>query len=245
MPDVSFLIEDLVAANRILAAENVVDAFGHVSVRHPVHPDRYFLSRARSPSSSRRTTSWSLPWMARRSIRKAARRISSATSTPASRGTGRHPLGGTQSQPGRHSVRGWRRDASPADAQLRADRRRGPDLGFAREFRRHRPFSVEHGDGPRSRDIHADEAERALAGARFGCGGTLAPACGFIAIALQRNAELQAEASRYENVIFLSPGEIEKGSQMLKAEPDTAMAEIDRAWEYWCHRAGVPFRPQT
>ena len=66
-----------------------------------------------------------------------------------------------------------------------------------------------------------------------------------IAIALQRNAELQAEASRCEDVIFLSPGEIEKGSQMLKAEPDMAMAGIDRAWEYWCYRAGVPFRPQT
>ena len=35
MADLAFLIDDLVAANRILARENVVDAFGHVSVRHP------------------------------------------------------------------------------------------------------------------------------------------------------------------------------------------------------------------
>src|SRR6476660_1739033 len=49
MADLAFLIDDLVAANRILAHENVVDAFGHVSVRHPLHPDRYFLSRACSP----------------------------------------------------------------------------------------------------------------------------------------------------------------------------------------------------
>jgi ribulose-5-phosphate 4-epimerase/fuculose-1-phosphate aldolase len=42
-------IRDLVIANRILANEGVVDAFGHVSVRHPGNPGRYFLSRSRSP----------------------------------------------------------------------------------------------------------------------------------------------------------------------------------------------------
>jgi HCOMODA/2-hydroxy-3-carboxy-muconic semialdehyde decarboxylase len=36
-------------ANRILAAEGVVDAFGHISVRHPDRPDRYLLSCSRSP----------------------------------------------------------------------------------------------------------------------------------------------------------------------------------------------------
>jgi ribulose-5-phosphate 4-epimerase/fuculose-1-phosphate aldolase len=42
-------IRDLVVANRILANEGVVDAYGHVSVRHPENPQRYFLSRSRSP----------------------------------------------------------------------------------------------------------------------------------------------------------------------------------------------------
>ena len=42
-------IEDLVVANRILATEDIVDAFGHISVRHPKDPDRYFLSRSRAP----------------------------------------------------------------------------------------------------------------------------------------------------------------------------------------------------
>jgi ribulose-5-phosphate 4-epimerase/fuculose-1-phosphate aldolase len=44
------LIEDLVAANRILALEGVLDAFGHVSIRHPSNPNRYLLSRAIAPS---------------------------------------------------------------------------------------------------------------------------------------------------------------------------------------------------
>jgi ribulose-5-phosphate 4-epimerase/fuculose-1-phosphate aldolase len=36
-------------ANRILAHEGVVDGFGHVSLRHPERPDRFFMSRSRSP----------------------------------------------------------------------------------------------------------------------------------------------------------------------------------------------------
>jgi HCOMODA/2-hydroxy-3-carboxy-muconic semialdehyde decarboxylase len=41
--------EDIALGNRILANEGVLDAFGHVSVRHPDNPGRYLLSRARSP----------------------------------------------------------------------------------------------------------------------------------------------------------------------------------------------------
>jgi HCOMODA/2-hydroxy-3-carboxy-muconic semialdehyde decarboxylase len=43
------VLSDLVIANRILANENVVDAYGHVSVRHPADPGRYFLARSLSP----------------------------------------------------------------------------------------------------------------------------------------------------------------------------------------------------
>jgi HCOMODA/2-hydroxy-3-carboxy-muconic semialdehyde decarboxylase len=35
-------LNELVIANRILANENVVDAYGHVSIRHPSHADRFF-----------------------------------------------------------------------------------------------------------------------------------------------------------------------------------------------------------
>jgi HCOMODA/2-hydroxy-3-carboxy-muconic semialdehyde decarboxylase len=47
--DLDHAIRDTVIANRILAHEGVVDAFGHVSVRNPVDRDRYLLSRSRSP----------------------------------------------------------------------------------------------------------------------------------------------------------------------------------------------------
>ena len=42
-------VRSVVIGNRILANEGVVDAYGHVSVRHPNHPDRYLLSRSRAP----------------------------------------------------------------------------------------------------------------------------------------------------------------------------------------------------
>jgi len=42
-------IEKLVKANHILANEGVVDAFGHISHRHPDNPDHYLLSCSRSP----------------------------------------------------------------------------------------------------------------------------------------------------------------------------------------------------
>jgi ribulose-5-phosphate 4-epimerase/fuculose-1-phosphate aldolase len=44
------LIEDLVAANHILAAESVVDGYGHVSVRHDKDPNRYLIARSVAPA---------------------------------------------------------------------------------------------------------------------------------------------------------------------------------------------------
>lgn len=42
-------VNELVTANRILAHEGIIDAYGHVSVRHPSRRDRFLLSRSRSP----------------------------------------------------------------------------------------------------------------------------------------------------------------------------------------------------
>src|SRR5712691_6047333 len=43
------VVQDLVVANRILAKEDVVDAYGHVSIRNPDDPRHFFLSRSVSP----------------------------------------------------------------------------------------------------------------------------------------------------------------------------------------------------
>ena len=42
-------IPDLVAADRILAAHEIVDAYGHVSVRSDQNPQHFFMSRSLAP----------------------------------------------------------------------------------------------------------------------------------------------------------------------------------------------------
>jgi ribulose-5-phosphate 4-epimerase/fuculose-1-phosphate aldolase len=44
------LIDDLVAANKILSDQGVLDAYGHISARDPHNRDRYWLSRSMAPT---------------------------------------------------------------------------------------------------------------------------------------------------------------------------------------------------
>jgi HCOMODA/2-hydroxy-3-carboxy-muconic semialdehyde decarboxylase len=44
------LIDDIVAGSRILADLGVVDAFGHVSARHPANPNHFLMSRSLAPA---------------------------------------------------------------------------------------------------------------------------------------------------------------------------------------------------
>jgi HCOMODA/2-hydroxy-3-carboxy-muconic semialdehyde decarboxylase len=43
------IFRDLVIANRILAKEDVVDAYGHVSIRHPDNPNHFMIARSVAP----------------------------------------------------------------------------------------------------------------------------------------------------------------------------------------------------
>src|SRR4029077_6253441 len=49
MSKLDTIIKDLVIANRILAKEDVVDAYGHISVRNPDNPKSFFISCSRAP----------------------------------------------------------------------------------------------------------------------------------------------------------------------------------------------------
>ncbi len=44
------LLEDLVAANRILSDHGVLDAYGHISARDPGHHQHYWISRSMPPA---------------------------------------------------------------------------------------------------------------------------------------------------------------------------------------------------
>jgi len=49
MANLDTIIKDLVIANRILAREDVVDAYGHVSIRNPDNPKSFLISRSLAP----------------------------------------------------------------------------------------------------------------------------------------------------------------------------------------------------
>ena len=49
MSNLDNIFRDLVIANRILATEEVVDAYGHVSIRHPDNPNHFLIARSLAP----------------------------------------------------------------------------------------------------------------------------------------------------------------------------------------------------
>lgn len=51
VPDEKQVIDDLVAANRILADQGILDAYGHVSVRNPRDAGHFFLARSTAPET--------------------------------------------------------------------------------------------------------------------------------------------------------------------------------------------------
>ena len=65
---------ELALANRIVANEGVIDAFGHVSMRMPGNPNRYLLSRSRAPEL-----------VDARRLHRVRPRIASRCASPASR----------------------------------------------------------------------------------------------------------------------------------------------------------------
>ena len=44
------VLEDLALANHILVNQGVLDGFGHISVRHPQNPERFFIARSMAPA---------------------------------------------------------------------------------------------------------------------------------------------------------------------------------------------------
>ena len=225
--------EELVTANRILAREGVVDAFGHVSIRHPEHPDRFCLSRARAPEC----------------IEAADIMTFAADATPMD-AAGRKPYAERfihaaiyESRPDVHAVV---HNHSPAvipfgitATPVRPLMHRCASMGT------HVPVwdsRTSFGDTnllvtamPMARDLAAALGPRPVALMRgHGCvvaGASLREVV-FNAIYLQLNAELQQKAAALGEITFLSDGEAEA---ILRTRSSFT---FERAWEYWCQRAG-------
>ena len=229
-------LDELVTANRILAREGVVDSFGHVSIRHPDRPDRYLLSRARAPECidvedlmEFNADGTAIDPAGRRPY--AERFIHGAVydARPEVQAVVHHhspaviPFTVTKAQlsPVMHMCAGigsriptWDSRASFGDTNLLVTNRE-----MARELAAAlgaRPVILMRGHGC----AVAGQSLREVV---------------FNSIYLQLNADVQMKASALGDITFLSEGEI---AAVLRTRGSFT---FERAWEFWCRRAGRPY----
>jgi ribulose-5-phosphate 4-epimerase/fuculose-1-phosphate aldolase len=233
MSDLSGLLHDLVIANRILAHEGVVDAYGHVSFRHPERPDRFFLSGSRSPErvSLDELIEYDLDCQP---IDQRGRAMYSE-----------RPIHGAiyQARPDINSViHNHAHEVIPFGVSKTVKLR--PILHVAAGIGREIPvWDIRDKFGDTNLLVTKMEQGHDLAaalGARsavlmrgHGCavaGVSLYEAV-HKSVYLKVNAKLQAEAMRFGEITYLSDGEI---AEMSKFPHDGK----SRAWEYWAERSG-------
>jgi ribulose-5-phosphate 4-epimerase/fuculose-1-phosphate aldolase len=233
MADLASSIRDLVIANRILARENVVDAYGHVSIRHPLNPERYLLSCSRSPELVERADILEFnfagepvdgdtrrPYLERfihGAIYEARPEINAVVHSHADdvlpfsiSSVPMKPVIHNASGMGMHVPLWDIRDAFGDTSLLVATVDHGRDLaktlgGASVVLMRGHGFSV--------------------------AGRTLLEAVG-ISVYVPKNARVLMNAMRLGEVNCLSPGEIER----IRRGPHAH--DLRRAWEYWSRRAG-------
>lgn len=239
------VVMDLIAANRILEHEGVLDAFGHVSVRHPDRPDHFLMSQSRSPAlvtadDIMEFDATGEPIDARGRTPYSERYIHAAV------------LGA------RSDVHAVVHNHSPevlpfsvTDAPLRPMTHIGGVLGGPVPTW---DISDRFGDETNLLVINMEQGEdlaEALGGGPAvlmrGHGAVVAgPSIRrlvYVALALHREAGLLMAAKNLGDVKYLSPGENRKMSGVLVPDGKTSSG-LERGWEYWCVRAGVPYVPK-
>jgi HCOMODA/2-hydroxy-3-carboxy-muconic semialdehyde decarboxylase len=233
-PAVAEALHLLVIANRILARENVIDDFGHVSVRHPADPGRYFLSRSRSPEIVTRDDiiEFTLdgepiaqngrPMYRERALHGAvymARPDVNAVTHNHARSVLPFGLTGRALRPAFHMASVIGRQVPVWDSRAEFG-----DTNMLVE-------TMEQGHSM----ARAMGEERCVLLRGHGatcCGRTLREAV-FVSIYLKENAELVLNTLPLGEPDYLSAGEIEQTSAMLFSD-----LPMERAWDYRAARAG-------
>lgn len=227
-------ILDLVIANRILADQEVVDAYGHVSMRHPTNPDRFLLSRSRSPEQVQASdivqfgldgspvTPGAAPFYIERFIHAAiyaARPDVKAVVHAHAAEVLPFTISKTPLQPviqnagvvGSH-VPVWDSRAHLGDTNLLvSDIRMGTDLA----------------------QTLGNDHVVLMRGHGFAAAGRNLIEVLRMAIYLRLNAKVLTEALKLGPVVALSEGEIKKIADVSPNAP-----EMQRAWTYWATKAG-------
>ena len=227
------VLEELVTANRILAREGVVDAFGHASIRHPEHADRYVMSRARAPECidvddlmEFTLDGKALDAGGRKSY--AERFIHGAVY---------EARADVQAVVHNHSpsVIPFGITAAPLSPVMHMCASIGSEVPVWDTRTRFGDTNLLVTDMSMARDLAATLADGSVALMRgHGCvvAARSLREVVFISVYLELNANLQMKASSLGDITFLSAGEIE--AVMSTRSSFT----FERAWEYWCRRAG-------
>ena len=224
--------QELATANRVLANEGVLDAFGHISMRHPTNPDRYLISRYGAAELMMPADILELTLDSKPVAPTSARLFSELVIHGAI----------YQARPDVHSV--CHHHATPVlpycitGVELVPVMHLGASLGGKVPFWDSRD---EFGDTPLVVTKPAEGASLARAlGPHWMVllrrhGATLAGRslheCVFRSIYTCRNAELQSRAMGIGSISTLSDGEAEMCSQH-SLTPRT----LSRVWEYWTFR---------
>jgi HCOMODA/2-hydroxy-3-carboxy-muconic semialdehyde decarboxylase len=233
--DLESLLTELVIANRVLAREDVVDDFGHVSVRDPRDSQRFWLSRSRSPEVVSRDDLIRFDLDAK-------------------------PEDAGHRRPYLESILHARIFAARPDVNCVVHHHARPVLPYTVTSRPLRPvfhmgsvigatipvWDSQHDFGDTNMLIDTAPKADSLALAlgphacallkRHGavCVGASIPEACFVSIYMKENAELQYAAEAMGGPVdYLSAGEIEQTGRMLRTE-----RPMRRSWEYRVARAG-------
>ncbi|CAN7646580.1 class II aldolase/adducin family protein [Phenylobacterium sp. LjRoot219] len=238
--DYAAVIEELVTANHILASEEIVDSFGHISCRDPHQPDRFLLSRARAPAL----------------IGPEDIMVFDASGEPID-AQGRRPYierfihaAIYAARPDVHSVvHDHSRCVIPftvSSTPLRPISNSGGPFGVCVPVW---DIADKFGDCTNLLVVNLEMGQD-LAG-KLGQGSSLllrghgavvaAPSirrATFLAIGLDAQAKLLREALQLGEVTYLSPGEIETTGRV---DSNVGADALGRAWEHWCKKTSRPF----
>lgn len=228
-------VRDLVVANRILAHQGVVDAYGHVSLRHPANPERFLLSRSRSPE-----------------LVEAGDVMEFALDGKPAGGDARAPYLERFIHAGIYAARpdvqavvhAHSEDVLPFGITPEPLR---PVLHTAGEMGTQIPvwdIADRFGDDTnllvtnleQGRDLAqrlADNSVVLMRGHGFAAAGYTLFMAVRVSVYLPINARVLLSATRLGKVRGLSPGEAERRTRI-----DPNSSEARRAWEYWARRAG-------
>jgi HCOMODA/2-hydroxy-3-carboxy-muconic semialdehyde decarboxylase len=227
-------LEDLVIANRILAHEGVVDGFGHVSMRHPERPARFFMSRSRSPELVTRDDIMEFdldcnPIDQRGRVMYGERPIHGAIFQA-------RPDVGSVVHNHAHEVIPYSVTKSPMRQVIHTAGGMGahvPVWDIRDDFGETDLLVRNLAQGLSLAGTLGTNAAVLMRG--HGCavvGKTVRDAVR-IAVYLMVNARLQTESMRLGDVTFLSEGETSATAEMAGSSLSS-----DRIWEYWTRRSG-------